>query len=88
MAVLYHYCYLLASPEDYIESSGTLMFNTGDDRQCHIVPLVDDNVCERPEIERFHSTLDLVSGMPVIVVDPERATVYIDDSEDCRKSRV
>ena len=46
--------------------------------------IVNDGICERPEIEHFLSNLRLVSGMPVIIVDPPTARVEIDDSSDCR----
>ena len=61
------------------------MFARGDTRQCHLVQILNDDICERPLVEDFFSDLALVSGTPVIVVDPERAQVLIDDSEDCRK---
>ena len=46
--------------------------------------IVNDDICERPEIEHFLSNLRLVSGMPVIIVDPPTARVEIDDSSDRR----
>ena len=45
---------------------------------------MNDGICERPEIEHFLSNLRLVSGMPVIFVDPPTARVEIEDSSDCR----
>ena len=60
------------------------MFNTGDDRQCHRVQIVNDDNCER-ELEQFFSRLAYVSGTPVIIVDPDTARVIIDDSQDCGK---
>ena len=65
--------------------SGTLVFEVGDNAQCHIVELVNDNICERPELEDFTSSLELLVGMQIIIVDPDLATVIIDDSDDCRK---
>ena len=75
------------APGDYISDSGLLMFETGDDRQCHTVQIVDDNVCEDIQmiIEYFFSNLALVSGIPPITVDPDRAQVNITDSADCSK---
>ena len=58
----------------------------GDSEECHEVTILNDDICERPVQEYFFSTLELFSGQPVIVVDPEQARVIIDDSEDCRKS--
>ena len=60
------------------------MFATGDDRQCHRVQIVNDDNCER-ELEQFFSRLALVSGTPVIIVDPDIAQVIIDDSQNCGK---
>ena len=61
------------------------MFERGDTRQCHMVQILNDDVCERPSAKDFFSDLALVSGTPVIIVNPARALVLIDDSEDCRK---
>ena len=66
---------LLVSPQDYNSSTGILTFNTGDDRQCHDVDIVDDELCEEPS-EQFFSNLTLESGAPV-TVDPSRAQVII-----------
>ena len=71
--------------EDYIASSGQLVFARGESRVCHEVTILNNDICERPVLEAFFSTLSLASGQPVIVIDPERAQVIIDDSEDCRK---
>ena len=70
--------------EDYVPSTGQLVFAVGDTRQCHDVTIIDNNICERPELEHFFSTLSLVAGTQV-VVDPEQTRVIIDDSADCRK---
>ena len=61
------------------------MFARGDTRQCHLVQILNDDICEGPSVEDFFSDLALGSGTSVIVVDPDRAQVLIDDSEDCRK---
>ena len=73
---------LLVSPQDYSSSTGILTFNTEDARQCHDVPIVNDELCEEPS-EQLFSNLALASGAPV-TVDPERARVIIfDDVGDC-----
>ena len=69
--------------QEYIPSTGQLVFAVGDTRQCHEVTIIDDNICERPEMEFFLSTLSLVAGTQV-VVDPEGTRVIIDEnSADC-----
>ena len=73
---------LLVAPEDYNSSTGILTFNTGDARQCHDVPIVNDRICEELP-EQFLSNLALASGAPV-TVDPATARVIIfDDTGDC-----
>ena len=72
----------LVSPQDYSSSTGILTFNTGDDRQCHDVEIVDDVISES-EFELFFSNLALVSGAPV-TVDPPSALVNINDNDDCK----
>ena len=80
-----HVCLPPVAGQDYLASSGRLVFERGDTRQCHMVQILNDDVCERPSAEDFFSFLALVSGTPVIIVRPDRALVLIDDSEDCRK---
>ena len=75
---------VIVAPEDYIADAGLLMFATGDDRQCHRVQIVNDDICER-ELEQFLSRLAHVSGTPVIIVDPDSARVIIDESRGCGK---
>ena len=55
------------------------MFNTGDNRQCHTVNIVNDDECEEPA-EDFFSNLELVSGVPIITVIRPEAQVFIDDT--------
>ena len=71
--------------EDYVQSTGQLVFAVGDTRQCHEVTIIDNSICERPELEHFYSTLSLLAGNNVIIGNPQRARVIIDDSDDCRK---
>ena len=79
------YCLaILVAPEDYISDTGQLIFTTGDDRQCHRVRIVNNDICE-DELEQFLSNLALVSGVPRITVDPASARVIIDDTDDCGK---
>ena len=79
----HHGLFVPVAPGDYISASGELVFAVGDTRMCHDVQIVNDGICERPEIEQFFSNLELVSGLPIIDVDPPTAAVLIDDSVDC-----
>ena len=65
--------------QDYIPSAGDLVFAVGDTRQCHEVTIIDNNICERPEMEFFLSTLSLLTGTHV-VVDPEGTRVIINEN--------
>ena len=58
------------------------MFATGDDRQCHRVQIINDDICEH-ELEQFFSRLAYVSGTPVVIVDPDTARVIIIDDVRC-----
>ena len=58
-----------------------LVFNTGDDKQCYTVNIVNDDDCEQPA-ENFLSDLSYVSGQQVVTIDPNRTTVVIDDDTE------
>ena len=58
------------------------MFNAGDERVCFIVPIVNDSICEIDPNEQFLATLEYVSGILPITVDPDLATVIIDDTAE------
>ena len=73
---------LLVSPQDYTSSTGILTFNTGNDRQCHDVEIVDDELCEEPS-EQFFSNLALESGAPVTVDPPTARVIIFDNLGDC-----
>ena len=66
-------------------SVGLLEFELGDTRHCHSVVVLDDDICERPMLEYFLSSLSLFFGTHNITVSPDVARVEIDDSGDCRK---
>ena len=72
------------APEDYISASGLLIFGAGDDEKCHTVQIVNNDICEDAQ-EQFTSDLTLVSGIPLITVNPGSAQVVINDINDCRK---
>ena len=70
------------APGDYGAVVGEqLVFNAGDDRQCHTVNIVDDNDCEQPA-EDFFSNLMFVSGQQVVTINPAQAQVIIDDDSE------
>ena len=75
------FIFVTVAPEDYISDSGQLVFSTGDDRKCHSVQIVNDDICET-ELEYFTSNLALVSGISV-TVGPASTRVIIGDLEDC-----
>ena len=56
-----------------------LEFNTGDMYHSHTITILDDLDCERNPNEQFFSDLVYVSGQMPIKIDPNRATVMIDD---------
>ena len=49
-------------------------------RACHIINIVQDDLCE--DNENFFSSLSLLSGMEPITIDPSTAEVVIDDSRE------
>ena len=67
--------------EDYVSSTGELVFAPGDSEQCHQVLILEDSTCE--EEEHLFSNLTAISEN--IEVDPDIARVEIDDSLDCRE---
>jgi len=74
---------------DYVAvANEPLVFNTGDMRMCHTITIRDDSECEiDPNDEQFFSDLSYVSGSQPISIDPDRATVIINDAvePECRK---
>ena len=77
--------YFTVAPGDYGAVVGEqLVFNTGDDRQCHTVNIVNDDICEEPLTEHFLSDLAYVSGQQAITIDPAQAhIVIVEDGDDC-----
>ena len=70
------------SPTDYEGVSGLVLeFNTGDNRVCHNVTIVQDQLCEDPS-EDFISNLTLQSGVQPISVVRTPATVNIIDTNE------
>ena len=57
-----------------------LAFPRGSSRACHIIDILQDDLCEGNE--NFFSSLSLLSGMEPITIDPSTAEVVIDDSRE------
>ena len=71
------------SPDDYIAVANVrLDFAIGDERICHRVRIIDDDICE---IENFFSSLQFGGGEQPITVDPSLTEVIIEDTNqrDC-----
>ena len=59
-----------------------LVFNRGDQRVCHTIVILNDNILEYPPNENFFSNVKFLSGVQPIIVDPQTAEVVIDDSSE------
>ena len=76
------------SPDDYISVANVrLDFAIGDERACHSVHIIDDDICEDDPNENFFSSLDLGDGEQSIIVDPSLTEVIVDDANqpECGK---
>ena len=72
---------------DYVAvAGGQLVFSRGDTRVCHIIYILQDNICESAPNENFFSDLSYVSGTQPIIISPSTAEVVVDDSaeEECK----
>ena len=78
---------MIGAGVDYVAVSAVLEFTRGSMRECHTVQLIQDDECELP-VENFFANLTLLSGRPVIIIDPFITEVIIDDSSenDCGES--
>ena len=73
---------------DYTAVSGQqLVFPRGSMRVCHIINILQDDVCENSPNEYFYSDLAYVSGVQPINIDPPTAQVIIDDSRETECSK-
>ena len=59
-----------------------LVFPRGQDRVCHDIAILQDDDCEILRVEDFFSNLEYVSGDQPITIDPARASVVIDDTNE------
>ena len=75
---------------DYVGQTANLTFAYGDSRRCHIVDILQDDVCDHPELEDFFANLAYVSGIQNINIVQDRTRVLIDDSSEseCGESRL
>jgi len=72
-----------AAPLDYGSVvNEELVFGLGDTRVCHTITITNDDICEIDPNEFFFSDLSYVSGIQPITIDPERAQVIIDDTNE------
>ena len=68
---------------DYIEVNHMrLDFTVGQERVCHIVEIIDDDICETDPMEDFFSNLVLGGGDQPISVNSSQTRVVIDDSNE------
>ena len=67
---------------DYVGQSSELRFARGDSRRCHIVDIIDDDLCELHEPKEFFAMLAYVSGIQSITVIRDTTQVRIDDSNE------
>ena len=69
------------SPLDYGGVANVrLDFAVGDVRVCHLVSIVDDDICEIDPNENFFSNLVFGGGDHPIHADPPRTEVIIDNT--------
>ena len=58
-----------------------LDFTVGQERACHVVEIIDDDICETDPTEDFFSDLVFGGGSQPISVEPSQTRVVIDDTE-------
>ena len=69
---------------DYVAVSlERLDFTIGQERECHEVDIIDDEICE--PLEDFFSDLIFGGGIQPISIEPSQTRVVIDDTdqEEC-----
>ena len=57
-----------------------LDFASGDERACHNVSIIDNDICEDNPNENFFSSLEFGGGEQPITIDPAQTEVIIDDT--------
>ena len=76
------------SDVDYVSVSDVeLLFGVGDQRVCHDIEIIDDNICEPEPFEDFFVNLELTSGVMPILIDQARKRVVINETNatECSK---
>lgn len=64
-----------------MSASVPLEFVTGSDRVCHVVEILQDDDCELTP-ENFFADLTIVSGRPIINIEPMNTQIFIDDANE------
>ena len=74
---------------DFVRQSTNLAFAYRDSQSCHTVDILQDGLCEHPDLEDFFANLAYVSGIQNINIIQDRTQVLIDDSSEpeCGESR-
>ena len=75
---------------DFVRQSTNLAFAYRDSQRCHTVDILQDRLCEHPDLEDFLVNLAYVSGIQNINILRDRTRVLIDDSSEpeCGESRL
>ena len=69
------------SPDDYMGVANVrLDFAVGDERVCHSVRIIDDDICEDVPHENFFSILEFGGGEQPIILHPSLVEGIIDDT--------
>ena len=73
------------APDDFIKENFNLSFDSGDNRVCFTVTIINDDICEAPS-ENFFYDLEVVSGDSIEIPFPFTEVVIKDDMEpECGK---
>ena len=74
--------YISVEGTDYVGQNANLEFAQGDRQSCHIVVIVQDDLCEFPEPEDFSANLAYVSGIQDVIIIRDRTKILINDSNE------
>ena len=74
--------YISVEGTDYVGQNANLEFAQGDRQSCHIVVIVQDDLCEFPEPEDFSANLAYVSGIQYVIIIQDRTKILINDSNE------
>ena len=70
----------------YVAVSDRLQFAVGSQKQCHVVAILPDDICEMTP-ENLFADLTLMTGNSGIIINPNSSEITIDDANetDCSK---